>query len=104
MLFVLYSLKVVYNKTPVVVSYAQTVMPDEGGAIVLAAGRIGFALTGPTESQSYTSVSLVTEIAGGDYVASGYPTNFSGGEARTITLQVENHYPTAGAYTVLVEL
>jgi len=36
-------------------------------------GSLAFGLTGPTQGESYTSVSLVTETSDGDYVASGYP-------------------------------
>lgn len=73
-------------------------------AVLLAVGSLAFGLTGPTQGESYTSVSLVTETDGGDYVASNYPTNFSAGESRNLTLQVENHYQEPGDYTAVVEL
>ena len=73
-------------------------------AVVLAVGSLAFGLTGPTQGESFTSVSLVTQTESGDYVASNYPTNFSAGETANLTLKVENHHETAGDYTAVVEL
>ena len=73
-------------------------------AVLLAVGTLAFGLTGPIQGESYTGVSLVTESGDGEYVASGFPTNFSAGEARTLTLQVENHYQEPGDYTAVVQL
>jgi len=73
-------------------------------AVLLAVGSLAFGLTGPTQGESYTSVSLVTETDDGDYVASGYPTNFTAGEARELTLEVENRYEEPADYTAVVEL
>ena len=72
--------------------------------VLLAVGSLAFGLTGPTQGESYTSVSLVTETSDGDYVASGYPTNFTAGEGRSLTLEVENHYEEPADYTAVVEL
>lgn len=73
-------------------------------AVLLAVGSLAFGLTGPTQGESYTSVALVTETDSGEYVASNYPTNFSSGEARNLTLEVENHYQEPGDYTAVIEL
>jgi uncharacterized membrane protein len=73
-------------------------------AVLLAVGSLAFGLTGPSQGESYTSVSLVTENADGEYVASAYPTNFSAGEARDLTLEVENRHQEAADYTVVVEI
>jgi len=75
-----------------------------GVAVVLAVGTLAFGLIAPTQGQSYTSISLVTEGDGGEFVAANYPTNFTAGEARPLTVQVENHYQSAGNYTTVVEL
>lgn len=73
-------------------------------AVVLAVGALAFGLAGPTQGDAYTSVSLVTEGDGGEFVASNYPTNFTAGESRELTLQVENRYQSAGDYAAVVEL
>ncbi|SFS10751.1 Uncharacterized membrane protein [Halomicrobium zhouii] len=73
-------------------------------AVLLAVGSLAFGLTGPTQGESYTSVSLVTESSDGDYVASGYPTNLTAGEAHELTLEVENRYEEPADYTAVVEL
>lgn len=73
-------------------------------AVLLAVGSLAVGLTAPTQGESYTSVSLVTQSGDGDYVASGYPTNVSAGEAADLTLRVENHYQEPAEYTAVVEL
>lgn len=73
-------------------------------AVVLAVSALAFGLTAPTQGESYTSVSLLTENGDGEYVASGYPTNLSTGDSADLTLQVENHYQEAGDYTAVAEL
>lgn len=73
-------------------------------AVLLAVGALAFGLTGPTQGEAYTSVSLVTQGDGGEFVASNYPTNLTAGESRNLTLQIENNYQSAGDYTAVVEL
>lgn len=73
-------------------------------AVVAALGSLTVALAGPTQSMSYTSASLLTESASGEYVAGGYPTNGTVGESNSLVVEVTNHHDSAANYTVVARL
>lgn len=70
-------------------------------AVLVATASMAYAFAVPTDGESYTTATLVTE-RDGEYVADGYPTSFTAGEPRQLTLQVTNHERAETAYTVAV--
>lgn len=73
-------------------------------AVVLASvAGVGYAVVAPTDGESFTSVSLLTENESGDLVAADYPNEFdSAGEQ--LVLEIANHEGESTTYTVVGEL
>lgn len=73
-------------------------------AVVLSVAAIGFAVAAPGPSQSYTTVSLLTQNETGQLVAADYPQNFQSGEGKPIVVEMTNHEGEQVGYSVVVEL
>lgn len=71
-------------------------------AMVLAIGSIGFAVATPYQSGSSSTLYLATENETGVELASGYPTDFTLGEAETLVVGIENDEERRQSYTVVV--
>lgn len=71
-------------------------------AVLVAGATLVYGLAADRPATPYTSASLLTTDANGDLVASGYPTDFTAGEPRPLTLRIENQRPVATEYTVVV--
>lgn len=80
---------------------AVNVMLVGGLLIALATLTYGFAV--PADGESYTTAMLVTE-QDGEYVAGDYPTEFTAGESRSLTLTLSNHERGATRYTVVAAI
>lgn len=68
--------------------------------LLLAVGTLGFGLLVPSEGESFTTATLVTE-QGGEYVAAEYPTEFTAGEPQSLTLTLESNERSETTYTVI---
>jgi uncharacterized membrane protein len=73
-------------------------------AVVTAMAGLVFAVVAPAPSPSYARFSVLTENASGELVASGYPTNFTGGEGQDVVVEIENQGQTDQQYTVVAQL
>lgn len=73
-------------------------------SVVLAVGALGYALVVPTDGETYTNVSLLTENAEGELVAGGYPSEIEAGTGEQLALSIANHEGTSTAYTVVVRI
>lgn len=73
-------------------------------AALLLATTAVYAVAAPNEGESFTTVSLVTEDANGDFVAGNHPDVLTQGESETMHLVVDNHEGEYVTYTVVVEL
>jgi uncharacterized membrane protein len=73
-------------------------------SVVAATGGLVYAVAVPGVSESYTTLMLLSEDDSGELVASDYPTEFTIGETRELTVVVENHESSDVEYTVVAEL
>lgn len=73
-------------------------------AVVLSVAAIGFAVATPGPSQSYTTVSLLTQNETGQLVAEDYPRNFQSGQSKPLVVELTNHEGEKQRYSVVVEL
>ncbi|WP_239640682.1 DUF1616 domain-containing protein [Haloferax denitrificans] len=73
-------------------------------AIVLAVASLSYALVAPGTGESYSSLSLLTRDAGGEFVAADYPEALTVGEQSTLFVSVENDEGEATSYTLVAEL
>lgn len=73
-------------------------------SVILAVTSVGYAIAVPKQGESFTEFYLLTENKQGELVADNYPTEFTRGEDRTLTVGIGNqeHHPVN--YTVVVEL
>ncbi len=86
-------------------STLDTVLNVALAAVVLASvAGVGYAVVAPSDGQSYTSVSLLTENEStGDLVTADYPDEFDpAGEE--LVLQIANHEGESTTYTAVGEL
>lgn len=72
-----------------------------GVGLVIVLASVGFALAAPPAGDTFTEFYVVTEDATGS-TATPYPSTFSTGEARPVTLGIENHEGEDQDYTVVV--
>jgi uncharacterized membrane protein len=70
-------------------------------SIVLAVGVVGFAVLSPPAGEQFSAVYLLTEDDDGEYVADGYPTEFTQGESAEVIVGVDNHEHETTDYTVV---
>jgi uncharacterized membrane protein len=73
-------------------------------SILLAVGSVGYAVAVPTDGESFTEFSLLTQNETGELVADDYPTNFTAGEPQSLVVGVTNREGQRTTYTVVVEL
>ena len=73
-------------------------------AVVLTVAAIGYAVAAPGPSQSFTSVSLLTQNETGELVAEGYPEDFELGGSKPLVVELTNHEGEQTDYSVVVEL
>ena len=73
-------------------------------SVLLAAGSGAYALTSGDGGESYTEFYLLAENETGDAVAGSYPTSFTRGESRPVTVAIANHESEPVNYTVVTLL
>jgi len=73
-------------------------------AAVLAATGFAYGVLVPPAHSNYTDFMLLTRAPDGQYVSSGYPTNFTRGQGQEVVFGVANHRAVPTHYTVVVEL
>lgn len=73
-------------------------------SVLVAASGFAYAVFVPPEDPGYADFMLLTESADGEYVSSGYPTEFTRGQGQEIVLGIANHRDEATAYSVVVEV
>lgn len=73
-------------------------------AVGLAGGAFVYGIAAEPPSTQYTSATLVTASADGEYVASGYPTNGTVGEPVSLTLRVDNRQTSPANVSAIVAL
>jgi uncharacterized membrane protein len=71
-------------------------------AILAAVGAMGFAVATPYQSGGSSTFYLVTENETGSWTASGYPTEFTVGENRTLAAGIRNDEERRQPYTVVI--
>jgi uncharacterized membrane protein len=70
-------------------------------SILLAMGAVTYAVAAPNEGEAFSALYLLSENDTGDLVADDYPTNFTVGETRPLTVGIENHEHESVNYTVV---
>ncbi|WP_148414159.1 DUF1616 domain-containing protein [Haloferax sp. KTX1] len=73
-------------------------------AVLLAVASLSYALVAPGTGESYSSLSLLTQDAGGEFVAADYPEALTVGEQTALFVSVENVEGEATSYTLVAEL
>ena len=73
-------------------------------SVLVAFGSVGYAVGVPKEGESFTEFYLLTENDDGDLVADDYPTEFTQGESKSLTVGIGNQEHERTNYTVVVEL
>lgn len=73
-------------------------------SVVLAASGLAYAMFVPPADPPFVDFMLLTESGDGDYVSSGYPTNFTRGSAGSVVVGIANHRGERTRYSVVVEL
>lgn len=72
--------------------------------VVIAMTSVGYALAAPQDGESFSQLYLATENEEGELVTGNYPTEFTRGEQRPITVGIENHESQAVEYTVVTKV
>ena len=70
-------------------------------SILLAMGAVTYAVAAPGEGEAFSALYLLSENETGALVADDYPTNFTHGEARPLTVGIENKEHEQVTYTVV---
>lgn len=73
-------------------------------SVSVALSALVYGLVVPNHQAAYTDFYLVTENETGTAVASGYPTDFTVGEGRQLTVGLDNRERRRVGYVVVVEL
>ncbi|AKU09729.1 DUF1616 domain-containing protein [Haloferax gibbonsii] len=73
-------------------------------AVLLAVASLSYALVAPGTGESYSSLSLLTQDAGGEFVAADYPEELTVGEQTELFVSVANAEGEATSYTLVAEL
>lgn len=73
-------------------------------SVLVGASGLAYAVFVPAEDPGFTDFLLLTETSDGEYVSSGYPTNFTSGNGRPVVVGIANHREERTRYTVVVEL
>ncbi|ELZ23106.1 hypothetical protein C475_15694 [Halosimplex carlsbadense 2-9-1] len=69
-------------------------------SVLLAAGAFTYGVALPADGETYSTAALLTNHSG-ELTADGYPTNFTAGEAESLTLQLTNSENAQTTYTVV---
>lgn len=70
-------------------------------SILLAVGSGAYAVTAPNQDEHFTEFYLLTESESGDLVADEYPTDFTIGQSKPITVGIGNSEAESVDYTVV---
>ncbi|AHZ24577.1 hypothetical protein BM92_16880 (plasmid) [Haloferax mediterranei ATCC 33500] len=73
-------------------------------AIVFAVASLGYAVVDTGGGESYSSLSLLTQDASGEFVAADYPSALTAGEQTELFVSVSNFEGEATSYTLVAEL
>lgn len=73
-------------------------------SVVVAASGFAYAVFVPPADPEYENFMLLTETGNGEYVSSGYPTEFVRGQGQELVVGIANHHADSTRYTVVVEL
>ncbi|MDG5776179.1 DUF1616 domain-containing protein [Haloarculaceae archaeon H-GB11] len=71
-------------------------------SVILAVGSVGYAVSAPTESESFTEFYLLTEGKNGSLTAEDYPKEFVSGSGKSMVVGVNNHEYQPSQYTVVI--
>lgn len=71
--------------------------------VLVSVAGVGYALVAPNHSESFTTVSLLTETDDGEFVAAGYPDTIDAA-GEELVLEIGNNEREEVTYTVVVEL
>jgi uncharacterized membrane protein len=73
-------------------------------SIVLATASVGYAVAVPKEGEQFSEFYVLTENETGALVADDYPTNYTVGEPKPVTVGIGNNEREQTQYTVVMEL
>ena len=73
-------------------------------SVLVAATGFAYAVFVPPDDPGYEDFLLLTESADGEYVSSGYPTEFTRGQPQELVVGIANHREEPTDYTVVVEV
>lgn len=73
-------------------------------SLLLAASTVTYAVAAPTQGETFTELSLLTENDDGELTASDYPRNFTRGDAEPLVVTVTNQEGERANYTLVAEL
>jgi uncharacterized membrane protein len=73
-------------------------------AVLAAAGSVAYAVSVPSQGESFSEFYLLTEDEDGTLVADDYPQEFTVGEPQRLVVGIGNQEHEQVSYTVLVEL
>lgn len=73
-------------------------------SVLVAGTGFAYAVFVPPEDPQYEDFMLLTESADGEYVSSGYPTEFTRGEGQELVVGIANHRDEETTYSIVVEV
>lgn len=73
-------------------------------SVVLATSGFAYAVFVPPADAAFADFMLLTRSGDGEYVSSGYPTEFTQGEGQEVVVGIASHADTPTDYSVVVEL
>lgn len=73
-------------------------------AVLIATAGAGYVVAAPGQGEQFTELYVVTETDSGEFVADGYPTNFTAGESKSLHVAVANHERRPVRYTLVTQL
>lgn len=73
-------------------------------SIVLAVASVGYAVAVPKQGESFTEFYILTQGDDGGLVADNYPTEFTVGETRPLTVGIGNREHQDMEYTIVIQL
>ena len=73
-------------------------------SVVVAASGFAYAVLVPPANPEYADYMLLTRGDGGEYVSSGFPTEFTRGQGQEVVVGVANHRDEATTYTTVIEV
>ncbi|WP_276253322.1 DUF1616 domain-containing protein [Halomontanus rarus] len=71
-------------------------------SIALGLGSVGYAISTPEDSETYSTVSILTETNDGELVAGGFPEEIPQGDSREFVLSIDNQEQQTVNYTVVI--